>query len=112
MAMTIGGDNMEDPRQRDAAFFARLFQACGVTVYVVVAKCRRQGGSVSFSFTPGLYALCGMIVWIKPFQLSEKAGKKQRLREILSLSQISRLLRKIRETKIGAHPLLWRINFR
>jgi hypothetical protein len=56
----IGGDNMEDPRQRGASFFVRLL-AGGVTNYVVVAKCRRQGGSVSFSFTPGLYALCGMI---------------------------------------------------
>lgn len=56
----IGGDNMEDPRQSGAAFFARLLQAGGVTMYVVVAKCRRQGGSVSFSFTPGLYALCGI----------------------------------------------------
>jgi len=56
----IGGDNMEDPRQGGAGFFVRLL-AGGVTNYVVVAKCRRQGGSVSFSFTPGLYALCGMI---------------------------------------------------
>jgi hypothetical protein len=50
-----GGNNMEDPRQSGAAFFATaLLQAGGVTMYVVVAECRRQGGSVSFSFTPGL----------------------------------------------------------
>jgi hypothetical protein len=96
----IGGDNMEDPRQRGAAFFARLLQASGVTTCVVIAKCRRQGGSVSFSFTPGLYALCGMIgLDIALFSSPKKRGKKQRLREVSSLSQISRLLRKIRGNK-------------
>jgi len=57
----IGGDSVEDPRQSDAGSFATLLQGDGVTMYVVVPECRRQGGSVSFSFTPGLYALCGMI---------------------------------------------------
>jgi hypothetical protein len=77
----IGGNNMEDPRQRSASFFVRLL-AGGVRIYVVVAKCRRQGGSVSFSFTPGLYALCGMIGLDNPlFSSPEKRGKKQRLRE-------------------------------
>ena len=83
-----------------------------MTVYVVVAKCRRQGGSVSFSFTPGLYALCGMIGLDMALSVLRKSVAKNKGSEsVSSLSQISRLLRKIRETKIGAHPLLWRINF-
>jgi hypothetical protein len=44
----IVGDNVGDPRQRGAPYFARLLQAGGVTMYMVVAECRRQGGSVSF----------------------------------------------------------------
>ena len=49
----IADNNMGDPRQSSAAFFARLLEAGCVTMYVAVAKCRRQGGSVSFSFAPG-----------------------------------------------------------
>jgi hypothetical protein len=97
----IGGNNLEDPRQSGAAFFARLLQAGGVTMYVVVAKCRRQGGSVSFSFSPGLYALCRMIGLDITLLFSEKHGKKQRLREVASLSQIFRLLRKSGKQKSG-----------
>jgi hypothetical protein len=98
----IGGDNMEDPRQSGAAFFARLLQRGGVTTHVVVAECRRQGGSVSFSFTPGPYALCRMMIGLDITLLfSEKAWQKQRLREVASLSQISRLLRKSGKQKSG-----------
>lgn len=51
----IGGDNLEGPSQRGGAFFARLLHEGGVTTWVVVAECRRQGGSVSFSLTPRLF---------------------------------------------------------
>jgi hypothetical protein len=98
----IGGDNMEDPRQRGAAFFARLLQAGGVTTCVVIAECRRQGGSVSFLFTPGPYALCIVIgLNVSLFICPERSDKKQRLREVASLSQISRLLRKSGKQKSG-----------
>jgi len=98
----IGGDSVEDPRQSDAGSFATLLQGDGVTMYVVVPECRRQGGSVSFSFTPGLYALCRVIGFeCSHFSSPEKRGKKQRLREVASLSQISRLLRKSGKQKSG-----------
>jgi hypothetical protein len=98
----IGGDNLEDPRQRGVACFARLLQAGGVTTYVVIAECRRQGGSVSSSFAPGLFALCRVIgLNVSLFSSPEERDKKQRLREVASLSQISRLLRKSGKQKSG-----------
>ena len=82
----IGGDNVEDPRQSGAAFFARLLQAGGVTTYVVVAECRRQGGSVSFSLTPGLLTLFRVIgLNVSLFQFSGRAWQKNKGSERLHL---------------------------
>jgi hypothetical protein len=102
MAIRFGDDNVEDPRRKGASYFVRLLQAGGVTIYVVIAECRRQGGSVSFFIAPGPYALCRVIGLNVSLSISpEEAWQKTRLREVASLSQISRLLRKSGKQKSG-----------
>jgi hypothetical protein len=71
-----------------------------------------RGFRLIFVYSLGFMPCAEMIgLDIALFSSPEKRGKKQRLREVASLSQISRLLRKSGKQKIGAHPLLWRINF-
>ena len=108
----IGGDNVEDPRQRGASYFARLLQAGGVTMYVVLAECRRQGGSVSFficSWAHALYTVIGLDVSLS-VSPEEAWQKNKAQRGCISEPNFSSAP-EVRETKIGAHPLLWRINF-
>jgi hypothetical protein len=60
-----------------------------------------KGVPSHFRLLLGPYALCRMIGLDVTLLFSEKAWQKQRLREVASLSQISRLLRKSGKQKSG-----------